>query len=39
VKPDAVSRGADGYLRVHYERLGLRLQTMDQWAATHNMAA
>jgi|SRR6516225_2024537 len=39
VKPDAVSRGADGYLRVHYERLGLRLQTLDQWAATHNMAA
>ena len=39
VKPDAVSRGADGYLRVHYERLGLRLQTLDQWAATHNIAA
>ena len=39
VKPEAVLRGADGYLRVHYERLGLRLQTLDQWAATHNMAA
>jgi hypothetical protein len=35
VKPDAVQRGADGYLRVDYARLGLRLQTWDQWAATH----
>ena len=26
VAPSAVSRGADGYLRVHYARLGLRLQ-------------
>ena len=33
VKPDAVSRGADGYLRVDYGRLGLRLQTWDQWTA------
>jgi hypothetical protein len=33
VKPDAVSRGVDGYLRVHYERLGVRLQTLDQWTA------
>jgi hypothetical protein len=35
VKPEAVLRGADGYLRVDYARLGLRLQTWDQWAATH----
>jgi len=35
VKPDAVLRGADGYLRVDYARLGLRLQTLDQWAAAH----
>ena len=35
VKPDAVSRGADGYLRVDYARLGLRLQTWEQWAAAH----
>jgi hypothetical protein len=35
VKPEAVLRGADGYLRVHYERLGLRLQTWEQWAAAH----
>jgi hypothetical protein len=33
VKPEAVLRGADGYLRVYYERLGLRLQTLDQWTA------
>jgi hypothetical protein len=35
VKPEAVLRGADGYLRVDYARLGLRLQTLDQWAAAH----
>ena len=35
VKPEAVRRGADGYLRVNYARLGLRLQTWDQWTAAH----
>jgi hypothetical protein len=35
VKPEAVLRGADGYLRVHYGRLDLRLQTWDQWTAAH----
>jgi Chaperone of endosialidase len=34
VDPDAVVCGADGYLRVNYGRLGLRLQTWDEWAAT-----
>jgi hypothetical protein len=24
VRPDAVTHGSDGYLRVHYERLGLK---------------
>jgi hypothetical protein len=33
VKPEAVLRGADGYLRVDYGRLGLRLQTWDEWTA------
>jgi hypothetical protein len=33
VKPDAVLRGADGYLRVDYGRLGEQLQTWDQWVA------
>jgi hypothetical protein len=34
VVPDAVTRGPDGYLRVDYEQLGLRLMTWDQW--THS---
>jgi hypothetical protein len=33
VVPEAVRRGADGYLRVDYSRLGLRLQTWDEWVA------
>jgi hypothetical protein len=33
VKPHAVLRGEDGYLRVDYRRLGLRLKTWDQWIA------
>ena len=33
VAPDAVMRGPDGYLRVDYERLGLRLQSWDEWVA------
>jgi hypothetical protein len=32
--PWAVARGSDGYLRVHYDRLGLRLQTWDEWMAS-----
>jgi hypothetical protein len=34
IKPEAVVRGRDGYLRVYYERLGLQLQTWDQWQAS-----
>ncbi len=33
VRPDAVRRGDDGYLRVDYAALGLRTQTWDAWAA------
>jgi hypothetical protein len=33
IRPDAVARGEDGYLRVDYSRLGLRLQTWDEWRA------
>ncbi len=33
VRPDAVTRGPDGFLRVDYRRLGLRLQTIDEWKA------
>ncbi len=34
VMPDAVVRGRDGYLRVFYEKLGLHLQTYNQWIAS-----
>lgn len=33
VKPEAVTRGSDGYLRVYYERLGLKLRTYSDWLA------
>lgn len=32
--PDAVTRGSDGYLRVHYDKLGLQFQTYDAWIAS-----
>ena len=32
-RPDAVQQGADGYLRVDYARLGLRMRTWDEWVA------
>jgi hypothetical protein len=35
ITPDAVMRGADGYLRVDYARLGLRMQTWEEWLALH----
>lgn len=31
ILPDAVSRGRDGYLRVYYDKLGLRFLTWDEW--------
>jgi hypothetical protein len=34
VEPAAVIRGADGYLRVSYDMLGLPFQTYNQWAAS-----
>jgi hypothetical protein len=36
VAPNAVSRGADGYLRVDYVRLGLRMQPWEKWLALHS---
>jgi hypothetical protein len=33
IMPEAVVRDKDGYLRVYYERLGLRLQTWRMWEA------
>jgi hypothetical protein len=34
VRPDAVVRGRDGYLRVSYDKLGLTFQTYKQWLAS-----
>jgi hypothetical protein len=31
--PGAVMMGDDGYLRVNYQKLGLRLRTLDEWDA------
>lgn len=33
IAPSAVVQGADGYLRVDYDQLGLGLATWDEWAA------
>ena len=33
VMPDAVTRGSDGYLRVYYQKIGVKFQTYDQWIA------
>jgi hypothetical protein len=33
VMPDAVLRGSDGYLLVDYDKLGLRMQTWEEWTA------
>jgi hypothetical protein len=34
VAPEAVTRGADGYMRVSYDLLGLPFETYKQWIAT-----
>lgn len=33
VKPEAVTCGSDGYLRVYYEKLGLKFRTYSDWLA------
>jgi hypothetical protein len=33
VMPQAVTRGRDGYLRVYYEKLGVKFQTYKDWLA------
>ena len=35
VVPQAVLLGWDGYLRVDYSQLGLRMQTWEKWSAAH----
>jgi hypothetical protein len=32
--PQAVTRGSDGYLRVHYDKLGLKFRSYRDWLAT-----
>jgi hypothetical protein len=34
VMPDAVRRGSDGYLRVYYGKLGLKLRTYSDWLSS-----
>src|SRR5262245_56355937 len=34
VRPDAVVRGRDGYLRVSYDKLGVKFETYDRWVAS-----
>jgi hypothetical protein len=34
IMPEAVVRGSDGYLRVFYDRLGLKFETYDEWVAS-----
>jgi hypothetical protein len=34
IMPEAVLRGRDGYLKVLYEKLGLKFQTYEQWIAS-----
>jgi hypothetical protein len=33
VRPDAVTHGSDGYLRVYYDKLGLKFRTYEDWLA------
>ena len=34
VMPEAVTRGRDGYLRVYYDKLGVKFQTYNAWIAS-----
>jgi Protein of unknown function (DUF3300) len=34
VRPDAVMRGRDGYLRVFYDKLGVKFETYDRWVVS-----
>lgn len=38
IVPEAVSQDADGYLRVDYRRLGLRLRTYQDWMSKGHAA-
>ena len=34
VRPEAVVRGNDGYLRVRYEKIGIKFQSYEQWVGS-----
>jgi hypothetical protein len=34
LRPDAVTRGRDGYLRVYYDKLGIKFRTYRDWLAS-----
>jgi hypothetical protein len=35
IRPDAVVMAPNGYLAVYYDKLGLKMETWDEWKATH----
>jgi hypothetical protein len=35
VVPEAAAVGPEGYMKVDYGRLGLRMQTWEEWASAH----
>jgi hypothetical protein len=39
IRPDAVRRGADGYLRVNYDTLGVKFQTYRSWMRSNGRHA
>ena len=38
VRPDAVTRGRDGYLRVRYDKIGFEMQPYETWTARSHPA-
>ena len=38
-RPEAVRRGADGFLRVDYSQLGTRLMTWQEWSLPQALAS
>jgi len=39
IAPQAVVMQPNGYLAVYYDRLGLKMQTLEEWQARHSIAA
>lgn len=39
IMPEAVAMHANGFLYVNYDRLGLKMQTLEEWQATHGADA